>query len=261
MSFSVEADARSLGASVTRLKEALAHVTKPGSMVAVGGMMLYRRPVAACMAIADLGTPLSVVTFSAGYETEVIAASGNLVELRTCYAGLEIFGPSPVLRKVIEAGTTKFVDETELTLAAGLQAAILDLPWMPVAHSIVGTDFETVRSDIIVVGEHNREPLLGLPAIAPDVCLVHVPFADAEGNALLISSPSLDRQMISASTTVILTAEQIVSSERLSELGPLEVYAFEVDHVFEVPGGASPTSCYPHYGYDGIALLEYVEER
>ena len=188
--------------------------------------------------------------------------------MRTCYAGMEYFGPAPILRRMVEEGRITFVDETELTLAVGLQAAVLEVPWLPVARGVIGTDYERVREDLRIVeaslgtesAAQADPPLLALPAIRPDVCLVHVPYADAAGNALLMSSPSLDRQLISASGTVVVTADQVVEPDRLVQLGTPEVFAFEVDHVVELPGGASPTASYPHYSYDGLALLDHLEE-
>lgn len=232
-----------------------------GSLVALGGMMLYRRPVAFCEALAGQARDLTVVTFSAGYETELLLHGGSMSTLRTCYAGMEYFGMSPRIRKAVECGDLNFVDETELTLAAGLQASSLRIPWLPVSDALANTDYPSVRPDFTtIVDRRTGVELLGLPAITPDVCVLHVPYADALGNAVLLSSPSLDKEFAAASKQVILSCDQVCSTEDLRRHGEFEIFDFEVDAVVSAAGGSLPCSCYPHYSYDGLALLDYLEE-
>lgn len=232
-------------------------------VVGLGGMMLYRRPVAMCRALAEAQTnqKLTVVTFSAGFETDLLVNAGVVETLRTCYAGLEVFGPAPAVKAAVERGELRLVDETELTLAMGLQAAALHVPWLPSAEGVLGTDFMRVRDDLIEFSDQiSGRRLLALPAIAPDICVIHVPIADTAGNAAFGSSAGLDREMASAAHTVILTAEEVVDTETLLErYGEADILSFQTSMVVECPGGARPTSCYPQYPYDGYALLDYLE--
>lgn len=231
-----------------------------GALLALGGMMLYRRPVAFCRALAPTARDLTVVTFSSGYETELLVAEGCVSRLRTCYAGMEVFGSSPLIRRAVEQGTLDFVDETELSLTAGLQAASLNVPWLPVSDAVVNTDYPSVRPDFTFLTDPGTQAsLLCLPAIRPDVCVVHVPFADAYGNAVIPSSPSLDKELVAASRTVIVTADELLPTEELRDRGEVTVFGFEVDAVVPAPGGSRPCASYPHYPYDGIALLDYLE--
>src|SRR5690606_35431171 len=119
------------------LQDILVSIVTEDCLIGIGGMMLYRRPVAACKTISQLGLPISIITFSAGYEIELLAAAGVLQTLRTTYAGMEVFGPAPMLRRAVESGSITLIDETELTIAAGLPAATLELPWFPVSHGLI----------------------------------------------------------------------------------------------------------------------------
>lgn len=240
--------------------DAAVRLVPSGSLLAVGGMMLYRRPVAFCAALVATARDLTLVAFSAGIETEPLVKAGAVATLRTCYAGLEYFGPSPTIRRAVEEGRLTFIDETEMTLAAGLQAAAMRVPWLPVADALIDTDYIRVRPDIVEVPDPmSGRYLLGLPAIAPEVAVIHVPYADSHGNAVFLSSPSLDLEMAFASRQVILTADRICSTSELTAMGDCDLLSFQVDAVVHMPGGSLPTSCYPHHPYDAEALLEYVE--
>lgn len=236
----------------------------PARTVGLGGMMLYRRPVAACRALVDAGTQLeTVVTFSAGYETELLVAAGLVSVLRTSYTGLEVFGPAPAIRHAVETSRLRIVDETEMTLAAGLQATAMQLPWLPSAEGVLDTDYVTVRDDLTVFEDPiSGQRLVALPAIELDVCFLHAPYADVRGNVIFASSGALDREMALAAHHVVVTVEQLVQDIRElgASHGSADLLDFQVDLVVQAPGGARPTSCYPHYGYDGHRLLDYLEQ-
>lgn len=244
------------------LADAVATV-RGAQTVGLGGMMLYRRPVAACQALADASAVLhTVVTFSAGYETELLVEAGAISVLRTCYTGLEVFGPAPRIRRAVEHRELQLVDETELTLAAGLQAAALQLPWLPSAEGVLDTQYVDVRPDLVPFDDPiSGRRLLALPTIPLDVSILHAPFADRRGNVVFAASAALDREMAMASRHVIVTVEQIVSDvdEVRAEHGEADLLEFQVDLVIEAPGGARPTSCHPCYAYDGDELLDHLE--
>lgn len=223
----------------------------------LGGMLLSRRPVAFCRSLADAGVArLTVIAFTTGVETEVLLEAGSVETIRACYAGLEIYGPAPLFRAAVESGSVSFVDETELTLVAGLQATVLGLDWFPSARGIVGTDYPSLRSDIHVIEDPlgGRE-LIALPAIAPDIAVIHAPWADDEGNAILFSAPAVDKAAACAAPVVIVTADRVLSAAELRSIGAADVFGFQVTHVVEAPSGASPSACLPHYEHDRSELL------
>ena len=61
--------------------------------------------------------------------------------------GMEIFGMAPHYRKAVESGSLKITEESEATIALGLRASYLKVPFMPL-KGIIGTDLEKVRDDI-----------------------------------------------------------------------------------------------------------------
>src|SRR5512143_1564394 len=72
------------------------------STLALGGMTLYRRPMAFVRALvrrfASEGLPqnLTLLNFTAGLESDLLVGTGMISRVRTCYFGLEIFGLAPM---------------------------------------------------------------------------------------------------------------------------------------------------------------------
>lgn len=100
-----------------------------------------------------------------------------------------------------------------------------------------------------------------MPRIRPDWAVIHVPVADARGNARIYGSPFWDRLMARAARGVLLTAERIVPSEVLAEQPELTaIPEIMVRAVVHAPRGAWPGSCYPDYDVDYGAAETYAAE-
>jgi len=244
------------------LAQALEQV-RDGDRIGIGGMTLYRKPMAFVRGLARRRTrELTVIGMCSGFEAELLAAAGSLGTLRTCYFGLEFLGLAPVLRKAVEQGRVKVVEETEYTIAVGLQAALMRVPYLPSRDCEVGTDYFRIRADLKrapcpVTGEE----LTWFPALAPRVAIVHAPMADEQGNAWLGGQHGVDAQLAMAAEYTIVTAEKIVpTAEIKAAQGGAGLVSFMVDAVVEVPGGAHPSSCYPDYPLDVIHFTRYLRQ-
>jgi glutaconate CoA-transferase subunit A len=123
----------------------------------------------------------------------------------------------------------------------------------------VGSDYERLRRDFKVI----RDPYTGkdvmlVPAITPDVALVHAAAADAEGNVLLEEKED-DFLLVPASRVVIASAERIVDPDALRRMPyGLRIPAIHVTAVVPLPGGAHPTAVRDRYGLDEPHLREYI---
>jgi glutaconate CoA-transferase subunit A len=239
-----------------------ARLVRPGDTLGIGGMTLYRKPMAFVRELARAGTKnLTVLGMCIAFEAELMAAAGMIGTLRTCYFGLEFLGLAPQLRRAVEQGTMAIVEETEYSIAVGLQAALMRVPYLPSRDTEVGTDYFRIRPDLRrapcpVTGEM----LTWFPAIAPRVAVVHAPMVDAEGNAWLGGQHCIDSQLAMAADVVIVTAERIVpTAEIRAAQGGAGLVAFMVDAVVEAPGGAHPTSCFPDYAVDVVHLARYLQ--
>ena len=244
------------------LAQALAQVQN-GDTIGIGGMTLYRKPMAFVRGLVRRELrDLTVLGMCSGFEAELLAAAGCLGTLRTCYFGLEFLGLAPVLRKAVEQGRVKIVEETEYTIAIGLQAALMRVPYLPSRDCEVGTDYFRIRPDLKRAGcPVTGDELTWFPAVAPRVAVIHAPMADESGNAWLGGQYCVDSQLAMAADYTIVTAEQIVPTAQIKAAqGGAGVVSFMVDAVVEVPGGAHPTSCYPDYPLDVVHLTNYLRQ-
>jgi glutaconate CoA-transferase subunit A len=105
------------------------------------------------------------------------------------------------------------------------------------------------------------ETLCLVPALFPDVALLHVHRADRYGNCQIDGYPHMDADIARAATTVLVTAEEIIPEEEIRRHPDRTVIpGFVVDAVVEVPFGAFPHECYGLYEADTAHFDAYVNE-
>jgi len=241
------------------LEEAAARVPS-GAMLALGGMTLYRRPMAFIRALLrhhlKTGEPhdLTLLTFTASLESDLLVGARIVSRVRTCYFGMEIFGLAPMFSFYANHGEIEIIEETEASLAFGLNAQAASVGFMP-GRGWLGTDLPKLRPDVrTVIDPYNGEELIAFPAIHPDIAVIHALRADPEGNTLIGDNKGVDEELAITSKVVIISSEEIVP-----ELSKADIPAPFVHAVTEAPRGALPTSCHPLYPLDGNALLSYTE--
>jgi len=107
----------------------------------------------------------------------------------------------------------------------------------------------------------SREKVVLVPALKPDVAVIHAHHADEEGNVQMQGPTALADEQSRASSKVIVTVEKIVGravTRRRPELTIIP--SFIVDAIVKVPYGAHPTSLHACYDYD-IDHLRYAFEQ
>ncbi len=240
--------------------EEAAELVKPGSMLALGGVTLYRRPVAFVRALIRRfrqtrdPADLTLLAFTAGYESDLLVGAGLVSHIRTCYFGLEIFGFAPMFTALANNGELDIIEETETSLSMGLRAQMASVGFMP-GLGWIGTDLPRLRPDVrTVIDPYSGEELIAFPAIHPDVAVIHALTADLDGNALIGDNKGVDVELSLVAETVIITTEELVP-----ELVKADLVAPCVDAVVLAPGGAAPTSCHPLYSLDAGLILDYAE--
>jgi glutaconate CoA-transferase subunit A len=244
---------------LTSLSEA-ASLVRPGSMLAIGGTTLYRRPVRFIRALLERWrtqhepSDLTLLAFTAGFECDLLVGAGLVSKVRSCYFGLEIFGLAPMFTYFANHGLIEVVEETEASLALGLRAQQAQVGFMP-GRAWLGTDLPRLRPDVKTITDpYSGEELMAFPAIHPDVAVIHALQADQEGNALIGDNKGVDEELMLTAKKVIVTTETIVPKlSRADLIGPL------VHHIVLAPGGAKPTSCHPLYPMDGEQVMAYSE--
>ncbi|MHA1696729.1 MAG: CoA transferase subunit A [Candidatus Helarchaeota archaeon] len=246
---------------IMSLKEAVSQYVEDGDLVGIGGLSFWRKPISAIREIIRQGKKnLGIVTFVGGLDVDLLAGANCINRVRASFVGMELFGLAPRYREAVESGKLKVIEETEASIALGLKAVYLRLPFMPL-KGIIDTDILKVRDDIKeFVDPLKNERLVAVPPIKPDVAIIHVPYADEKGNGNIAGAVWIDDDLSKVAKKVIITCEKIVETEDIIRLpGKGQIPMQTVDAVVRVPFGAHPTSCYPFYTFDPIHIKNYMK--
>jgi glutaconate CoA-transferase subunit A len=166
-----------------------------------------------------------------------------------------IWGVSRVMRHFVESGEVRYDEWSHMSIGMMYRAGALGLPFMP-TRVMMGSDMARLVQDEIkeMVCPFTGDKLALLPALNPNVALIHVQRADAYGNAQYDGLPFMDADIALAAEKVILTTEQIISNDQIRRAPDrTKIPFFCVEAVVEVPYGSVPHECSglyePFYGH------------
>ena len=241
---------RSLREKVVSL-DAAAAMIRDGEHVAIGGCMMSRTPMAMLWALVRAGR--RDLTFSRSIvssDGDIIFASGIARKMITSWFSQGIvWGVSRVMRHWVETGRAEFEEWSHLSMGLRFRAGAMGLPFMPI-RSMMGSDVHRrVRAQTReMTCPFTGETLLLLPALNPDVAIIHVQRCDPYGNAQLDGLQFMDIDLPMAAKRVIVTTERIVSNDQIRRAPDQTKFPFfAVEAVVEVPYGSAPHECYGHY--------------
>jgi glutaconate CoA-transferase, subunit A len=238
-----------------------ANLIQDGQTVALGGMTVYRRPVGFVRELlrrSPRPKNLTLLCFTAGYESDLLVGAGCVSQIRSCYFGLETFGFAPMFTEAAQKGTINIIEETETSLAMGIRAGMSGVGFMP-SRAWVGTDMPRLRPDVQTVADpYSGETLMAFPAIHCDVAVLHGLEGDHQGNIKINHNVGVDVELVYLADTVIVTVERIVDQVEKSDDGML-IPAPGASYIVHSPCGAWPTSCYPDYPLGGQEFMRYVD--
>ena len=242
---------------LTTLSEAIALVPD-NALVALGGNTLHRAPVAAVHElIRQRKRGLTFVKTAGAYDVDILCGAGVASAVSAGFVGYEnVFGMAQLYRRAVEQGQVRANEHACYSVIAGLRAASQGVPFMPVnAFSL--SDVPLAQGYRKVADPYSEEEVYAVPAIRPDVALIHVHEADTVGNARIFGSLFEDLLMVTAAKRVVLTAERLVDGATFEAQPELtSIAGFMVDAVVHVPNGAHPCSCHGLYGVD----LDYLAD-
>ena len=241
------------------LDELVAEI-KSGDCLAIGGGLSCREPMAALRALIRQGiNDLTVVGSAHGIDVDLLCAAGAVSVSAESYVGFEQdFGLALNFRRACESGEVEAKDNCCYTLVQQLRAAIMGLPFMPI-RSMQGTDFLTLHPEFkTMICPFTGETLVLVPALSPDVALLHAQYADQHGNLCIQGAPVADVLFAKAAKKTLVTVEKIIPHAELKQLG-ISIPYFYVTAVCELQYGAHPTSCYPFYAYDRQHTEHYYQ--
>jgi glutaconate CoA-transferase subunit A len=244
------------------MAEAIERYVSDGASVALGCALEPLIPFAAGHELIrqrrrdlTLIGPISDILFDqligSGCVSRVIAAwVGNVSEgLGYCY------------RRAVEQGIPHAItveDHSNYSVSLALLAGALGVPYIPMVSllgSDIARDHPTIRPAISPL---DGSPILLVPALRPDVAILHVQRADAEGRAHVWGGLGICEEAALAARGVIYTTEEIVPSEVILS-DPNRVLAPEMKTlaVVHAPGGAHPSPVQGYYNRDHAYFTEY----
>ena len=255
----LEAKAKSAGEKLTTVEDAVARV-QDGDHVAVGGCLFSRTPMALVREILrQRRTGLTLSRNLMCTEGEFLMVAGGVERVVTAWMSIGLpWGVSQILRHYVESGQGR---------PGGVEPP-RSRPALP-----RGGHGRAVpaRADHAGLGPHGRgrnedhrrslhgETLAAVPALFPDVALIHVHRADRFGNAQIDGYPHMDADIARAATTVLMTTEEIVPEEETRRYPErTAIPGFAVDALVLAPFGSFPHECYALYEADYEHFGEYT---
>jgi glutaconate CoA-transferase subunit A len=241
------------------LDEALDQI-ESGMTVGIGGWIFHSQPMALVRGIIRRGLKdLRLVPAPGSIAPDLLIAAGCVKETACIFISFEHLGLAPGFRKAAQSGTIKVLEMDGPGIAGGLRAAACDLPYGLIPD--LGTDLPKVNPDgyrVARVQEGGR-PLLEVPAIKPDVVLLHGQHADPMGNLQYFGAGFFDMLFAQAAGKVIATVDKLVPESTVRAAAhKTKIPAALVDAVVVAPFGGHPGVSAGHYEMDEDHLKSYV---
>lgn len=194
------------------------------------------------------------------HDFQIMAAGHCFDRCDAAYiVGLEVRGLSPQARRYIESGNVQVTEWSNATLGWRYKAAAMGLPFLP-ARSLLGTDTYKYSAAKEIECPFTGEKLAAVPALYPDVGIIHVHRADVFGNAQIDGISVADWDLARASKRLIITTERLVETEEIRQSPELtQIPYWLVDAVCHVPYGSYPGNMPYEYYSDEDHLAEWLE--
>ncbi len=189
-----------------------------------------------------------------------LVASGCAKKVIFSYMGNPGVGSLRVVRAEIEAGNLEWEEYSHFSMISRLQAGASGLPFMPMNPTAAG-DLERVNPNYRqVIDPYSGNAVVVVPALNPDVAIVHVQRCDADGNAHIWGIIGEQKEAAFAAERVIITAEEIVDESVIrSDPNRTLIPAFIVNAVCHVPYCAHPSYTQGYYDRDNDFYLQWDE--
>jgi glutaconate CoA-transferase subunit A len=255
----LEAKIKSSAEKLTSLDDAAARVPD-GAIVAFGGCLFTRTPLALVWALLRRRPRgLTIARNLMCYEGEWCLVAGAADKVVTSWLGIGLpWGLSRVMREFGESGRAVLEDWSHLGLGLRFRAAAMGVPFLP-SLTMLGSDLMGVGGSQTIACPYTGATLHAVPALYPDVALLHVQRADRFGNCQVDGYPHMDADLALAATTVLVSAEEIVPEETIRRHPDRTLIpGFAVDALVHAPYGAYPHECYGLYDAEPEHFTEYV---
>ena len=187
-----------------------------------------------------------------------MVAAGCARKVIFSYMGNPGVGSLRIVRGAIEQGKLEWEEYSHFGMITRLQAGASGLPFLPM-NQTAATDLEKANPNIKRISDpYGGKDVIVVPALNPDVAIVHVQRADKEGNAHLWGIIGEQKEAAFAARKVILTAEEIVDESVIrSDPNRTLIPSIVVDAVCRVPYACHPSYAQGYYDRDNEFYLQW----
>jgi glutaconate CoA-transferase, subunit A len=246
------------------MHDAIARHVPSGAMVLMGAQLEQMIPFAAGHELIRQGRrdltlvgPISDILF------DTMIGAGCVSRVMAAWVGNVSAGVGYCFRRAVERSIPRrleVVDYSNFTIALALHAAALGVPFMP-TYATLGSDLLKKNGNLREFPSPvSEERLVAVRALRPDVAILNVQRADAQGNAHIWGSLGVAIDGARAARKVIVVAEEIVEPVVIaSDPNRTLIPGFLVSAVVHEPGGAHPSPVQGYYGRDHAFFAQYHE--
>ncbi|MHA1972604.1 MAG: CoA transferase subunit A [Candidatus Hodarchaeales archaeon] len=246
------------------LSEIISRVIKPEISIAIGGGAMFTKPMEVVREIIRQKIKdLHVITLIGDMDIDLLVGAGLVRSLHASYVGLPMIGMARNFRRAIEKEhSLDFYEWTELSMVRAFQAGAMGVPKVAI-RSLLGSDLVRVREDFKEV-EIEGQKYIEIPALNPDLTIIHAYAADYNGNIFYPNYHVLDDfSLLPAfcSKKLLVSVEKMITNEegrKIMESGQPSMFSYlEVDYVVVTPKGALPTGFPPLYAGELGEIMSY----
>jgi len=240
-------------AAILQLRDAIKEFVHDGDTVALEGFTHLIPFAAGHEIIRQRLTDLTLIRMTPDLLYDQMIGAGCAKKLVFSWGGNPGVGSLPRFRDAVEHGWPGPLEIEEHSHAAMAHAYAAGAAGLPCAifRGYLGSDLPRVNPQIkTVTCPFTGETLSAVPAIRPDVTIIHAQKADRAGNVLIDGIMGVQKEAALAATRAIVTVEEIV--DRFPDHGRSAIVlpAWTIAAVVEAPGGARPSYAHGYYDRD-----------
>jgi glutaconate CoA-transferase subunit A len=232
------------------LHDAIAANLNDGDTVAMEGFT-HLIPFAAAHEVIRQGRKrLSLVRMTPDLIYDQLIGMGAVSKLTFSWGGNPGVGSLYRFRDAVENNwphPLAIEEHSHAAMANAYEAGAANLPFA-VFRGYKGADLAKVNPNIrSVTCPYTGEVLATVPAIRPDVAIIHALRADREGNVLLEGIVGVQKEAVLAAKRSVVTVEEVVDDFGAIPRNTVILPSWTVSAVAEVPGGAFPSYAHGYY--------------
>jgi glutaconate CoA-transferase, subunit A len=245
---------------VLSLHDAVAAYVADGATVALEGFTHLIPFAAGHEIIRQRRRELTLVRMTPDIVYDQLIGMGCARRLVFSWGGNPGVGSLHRLRDAVEHGWPRplaLEEHSHAAMAAAYAAGAAGLP-CAILRGYAGSDLAEHNANIrSVTCPFTGERLAAVPAMRPDVAIVHAQRADREGNVLVEGITGVQKEVVLAARSAIVTVEEIVDDLRAPSPNSTVLPHWTVTAVVEAPGGARPSYAHGYYGRDNAFYLAW----